>query len=106
MDPTFRSRTAELGRALSARGLDALLVTSPASWYYLTGFTGEAGVLVVEADGARLVTDGRFTVQAEEELRGVVVVPQKDGLYASCGRLLRQRRYRKVAFAPDQLTVA
>src|SRR5262249_10308881 len=85
---------------------DALLVTSPASWYYLTGFTGESGALIVTPDGATLLTDGRFTVQAREELRGVSVELQKDGLYESCGRLLRARRRRKVGFAPDQLTVA
>jgi len=106
MHTPYRSRTKELSRALRARGLDALLVTSPASWYYLTGFTGEAGLLVVEAGRASLITDGRFTAQAEEELRGVPVVLQKDGLYQSCGRLLRRRKRGKVGFPADQLTVA
>jgi len=45
-----------------------LLVTNPADWYYLTGFTGESGVLIVDKHGITLVTDGRFTVQAEQVL--------------------------------------
>jgi Xaa-Pro aminopeptidase len=106
MHTPYRARTSELRRALRASKLDALLVTSPANWYYLTGFTGEAGVLVIEPGATSLVTDGRFTVQAEQELQEVSLVLQKDGLYATCGRLLRQKKHRRVGFASDQLTVA
>ena len=41
--------------------IDSLLVTSLANWYYLTGFTGESGALVVSRKGASLITDGRFS---------------------------------------------
>jgi len=37
---------------------------------YLTGFTGEAGVLVVTLDDAALWTDSRFFIQAEIQLEG------------------------------------
>jgi Xaa-Pro aminopeptidase len=106
MHTPYRSRTADLCRALRAGKLDALLVTSRANRHYLTGFTGEAGVLIVEPGRTSLVTDGRFTVEAEQELQGVSVVLQNDGLYATCGRLLRQRKLQRVGFASDQLTVA
>ena len=85
--------------------LDALLITSLADWYYLTGFTGEAGVLIASPRGLTLVTDGRFTVQAEQELSGVRVVLQKDGLYRTCGELLRKEKRRKVGFDQNQLSV-
>lgn len=35
---------------------------------YLSGFTGSAGTLVVTADMAGLWTDGRYFLQAEEQL--------------------------------------
>jgi len=41
------------------------------------------------------VTDGRFTVQAEQELSGVSVVLQKDGLYRTCGELLAPEERKK-----------
>jgi Xaa-Pro aminopeptidase len=47
---------------------DALLVTSMTNIRYLTGFTGSAGLLLVVPDGAVLVTDGRYGLQAGEEL--------------------------------------
>jgi Xaa-Pro aminopeptidase len=34
-----------VGSALRQRGLDSLIVTHPANWFYLTGFTGESGAL-------------------------------------------------------------
>jgi len=81
------TRARALHKLILREALDALLITSPADWFYLTGFTGEAGVLIADRRGLTLVTDGRFIVQAGEELRGVAVVEQKDGLFRTCGDL-------------------
>src|ERR1700747_2939692 len=99
-------RSQELQKLLRLQSLDALLVTSPADWYYLTGFTGEAGALIVDLRHVTLVTDGRFRVQAAEELRGVRLVEHKDGLYRSCGELLQNLRGKREGFDPNQVTVA
>jgi len=77
---------------LAGRKLDCLLVTHPANWYYLTGFTGESGALVISWDGATLVTDGRFTVQAKEETRGVKIELQQGSLYAAVGTFSSKKR--------------
>jgi len=90
---------------LRQRGLDCLLVTHPPNWYYLTGFTGESGALVVEADRATLLTDGRFTGQAKEESPGIRIVLQKGGLYPALGEWLRQKGLRRVGFDPFQLSL-
>ena len=79
MSANHSQRRHQVASALRQRGLDSLIVTHPANWFYLTGFTGESGALVVERDRATLVTDGRFTVQAKEEARGIRVVLQKGG---------------------------
>jgi Xaa-Pro aminopeptidase len=105
MANSYAHRTGELQKLLRRNSLDALLVTSPADWYYLTGFTGEAGALMVGLRQVTLVTDGRFTVQAAEELRSAKVVEQKEGLYRSCGELLKNQGARRVGFDPDQVTV-
>jgi Xaa-Pro aminopeptidase len=105
MPDTFAKRRREVVHELRRRKLDCLTVTHPANWYYLTGFTGEAGVLVVSADGSTLMTDGRFTVQAGEETRGVRIQQQKGGLFTSLGELLNQRRMRRVGYDAGQWTV-
>ena len=106
MDNVYTRRIAHLQAGIRKQSLDSLLVTSPHDWYYLTGFTGEAGVLLVEARGVTLITDGRFTVQAKEESPGLKVELQRECLYRTCGELLKRRRRRRVGFDAGQLTVA
>jgi len=56
-------RIARLRSRIDAEQLDALLVTKLANVRYLTGFTGSAALLLVTADDALFVTDGRYTEQ-------------------------------------------
>ncbi|MDE7246374.1 MAG: aminopeptidase P family N-terminal domain-containing protein, partial [Lachnospiraceae bacterium] len=46
---------------------------------YLSGFTGSAGTLLVEHDRALLWTDGRYFLQAEEQLKGSGITLMKSG---------------------------
>ncbi len=46
---------------------------------YLSGFTGSAGTLLVSKDAAWLWTDGRYFLQAEQELAGSGITLMKDG---------------------------
>jgi Xaa-Pro aminopeptidase len=74
------ARVAALRAELKRRGLDGLIVPRadrqqneylPASeerFSWLTGFTGSAGAAIVLADRAALFVDGRYTVQAAEQI--------------------------------------
>lgn len=87
------SRLPRLGQSLEDAGCDALLVTSLTNIRYLTGFTGSAGVLLVRADKALLVTDGRYETQAVEQLAGAFVeadvevanLPRQDEILRAAG---------------------
>lgn len=46
---------------------------------FLSGFTGSAGTLVVTADEAALFTDGRYFLQAENQLAGSGITLMKSG---------------------------
>jgi Xaa-Pro aminopeptidase len=73
VDPRPARRTA-LTEALTAQGLDALLVTGRANVRYLTGFSGSAGMVVVTSDELLLVTDFRYDEQARAEVGGAARV--------------------------------
>jgi len=90
---------------LAESKVHCLLITSPANWFYLTGFTGDAGALVVSRKGTTLITDGRFTVQGHEETSGVRILQQKESLFESLGQFLRDSQSNRVGFDPSQLTV-
>jgi Xaa-Pro aminopeptidase len=65
-------RLAALRGDLLGSRLTGLLVTYLPNVRYLSGFTGSAGCLVVEADRATLFTDFRYESQVAEELTGPV----------------------------------
>jgi Xaa-Pro aminopeptidase len=106
MSTPFHARRRALASLLTEAKLDFLLITSPPNWYYLTGFTGESGVLMVSRRGTTLVTDGRFAVQSRAETSGVRVVLQKSSLFESVGHSLKRTPARRVGFDTAQITVA
>jgi Xaa-Pro aminopeptidase len=91
---------------VARRKADCLLITHPANWYYLTGFTGESGALVVSPRGTTLITDGRFTVQAKEETSGIRIELQKGALYTAVAEFLKRKKLARAAYDPTQLTVS
>lgn len=60
--------------ALERHEIDALLISSPYNRRYVTGFTGTAGWAVITQGQAWLVTDFRYTQQAEQQAREFEVV--------------------------------
>src|SRR5689334_4421703 len=106
MDTAFRNRRRALAGILHESRIDVLLVTHPANWFYLTGFTGESGALVVSKKGVTLITDGRFVVQAKEETTGVRVRKQKGSVFELAVQELRDAKAQRVGFDAVHMTVA
>lgn len=85
MSTIYSDRIARLREVMAERGWDAVVIygTDPHSSEYpaarwkqvewLTGFTGEAGDVVVTADHAGLWTDSRYFIQALSQLEGTGV---------------------------------
>ena len=106
MNTPFQDRRRALVSKLREAKLDCLLIGHPGNWFYLTGFTGESGVLVVSRKETALVTDGRFSVQGREETSGVLILLQKGSLFESVGQFVKGTPWRRVGFDPTQITVA
>jgi Xaa-Pro aminopeptidase len=100
----FSDRTARLRESLKA---DALLVSLLANIFYLCGFSGSAGLLLVEPTRSTLFTDSRYTFQSREEVKGAKVVIAKKGLLTAVGDHLARRRGRiRLAASLKHITVA
>jgi Xaa-Pro aminopeptidase len=106
METPFHHRRRALAALLHQSRIDTLLVTYPANWFYLTGFTGESGALVTSKKGTTLITDGRFMVQARAETAGVRILQQEGTLLESAAQFLKDARVRKVGFDPTHMTVS
>ncbi|WDF83664.1 Xaa-Pro peptidase family protein [Lacticaseibacillus pabuli] len=59
---------------LSASDYDALLLTDVINVQYATGFTGDESAVLITKDGAILVTDSRYTEQAQQEVNINIVL--------------------------------
>jgi|CXWL01.1.fsa_nt_gi Xaa-Pro aminopeptidase len=69
LSATLAERHARLREALTAQGIDALVVTSAPNIRYLTNHAGSAGVLVATMTGMHLIVHGVYTesVRARQE---------------------------------------
>jgi len=106
MKTVFSKRQRALRAELTRLGLGSLLVTHPPSWYYLTGFTGDAGALVVTRRGIALITDGRFVAQAAAETSRVRIVRQQGALAVAAGQFLWGIGAGSVGFDSSRVSVA
>ncbi len=106
MKSTVGDRLASFRRALRAGDVRSALVTDPVSVRYLSGFTGDDSWLLVAARGATLITDGRFTEQADRECRGLSVIIRHGRIVDEAAREVRRRRIERLAFDPERVTVA
>jgi Xaa-Pro aminopeptidase len=99
-----------LGRlrlSFSGLGVDAVLVTHLPNIRYLSGFTGSAGILLVDSSRATLFVDSRYTFQARQEVSGARVQICKHGLLRAAAEALRARKGRcRVGYSAGQVTVA
>jgi Xaa-Pro aminopeptidase len=100
------SRLKRLRQALDRAGAGALLETHLPNVYYLCGFSGDSGALLVDPSSATLFTDGRFTTQAKEETRGIRIHIHKGPLLEAVGDHLRGRKRQRIAVSPSRLTLA
>lgn len=107
MPETHARRRTRLREQLAARRLDALLVVDLLNIRYLTGFTGSnAGLLVLADDEKTCVfaTDGRYHIQAEEQVPDLVRIDVR-----RCDLGLAERAVdmgcRRIGYESDHMTV-
>jgi len=100
-------RIGQLRRRLTKTGLSGLLVTHLPDVRYLVGFTGSSGVLAVTRRAVRLFTDGRYTVQAAEEVSDAKVqIVTSSPSVAAVEWLAAQPGIDAIGFDPFETTVA
>lgn len=108
MKDLHERRLEKLRRALRADPVDTLMVVAPQNVRYLTGFTGEASVLLVGKANTLLVSDGRFATQLEQECPGleVHVRPVEQLLFDAVGEVVGRFGTSRLGYEPSKLTMA
>lgn len=105
----FRARQQLLRDHLSTTRFDGLLISHLPNIRYLCGFTGSAGLLLVEERGSVFFTDSRYDTQAHEEVKEAKVVIDSKAAAQSLGNFLRRRKRSRpsiIAVEADHFTLS
>ena len=86
----FQRRQHILIDKLAKENLDGMIVTNLTHIRYLCGFTGSSATLLITADQVHFITDGRYVVQSEKEVKGA-----KAKYHSAQGYIRQMRHYLK-----------
>ena len=102
----FNKRTEKLRKLMAEKNIEALWVTQEENRYYLSGFTGDSGQLLVTATEQFLLTDGRFIEQAQKEAPDYQVTDIGNNFWGQMGNILAVVGIKKLSFEAQHLTYA
>jgi len=92
------NRLTRLRDILAKSKVEALVVSALPNVRYFTGFTGSNGALIVTNDQALFFTDGRYTLQAAQQVTGARVEIIKKAMGQAIVTALKRRKVRNVGF--------
>ena len=100
----MNARIDKLRLFMTEHALDGMLVMKPENRRYFSGFTGSAGALLVSAQEARLITDFRYVVQAEQEASGCEIIRHTGTLLDEVHQSANSLKLKTVGFEADYVT--
>jgi Xaa-Pro aminopeptidase len=96
----------KLRAEMAARGIPALVVSGDSNRYYMSGFTGSSGVLVITQSDAVLITDFRYTEQAAQQAHGFRVVMHAGRIPESVSAVAQELGIKRLGLESEHLTYA
>jgi len=106
----FHTRQKKLREHLATTRFDALLISHLPNVRYLCGFTGSAGLLLVEEDVSVFFTDVRYDTQSRHEVKGAKVVIAPKALLGTVAEWMSAKRKRargwSIGIEAEHVTVA
>ncbi len=98
------SRLERLRQELDKREVDAILISHPENRFYLSGFSGSSGYLLITKEDAILATDFRYLEQAKKEAKGFELFQVSGGAEEWLGKLISQASPKRLGFESGHLT--
>jgi len=102
---TIARRLSACRKNIQQKRLDGYLVTNRSDQFYLTGFDGEDGAILVLSKRVYLLTDGRFAEEAVESAPWASAVIRQGALNEAIARLAKKHRLKQIGFQPARLSV-
>lgn len=94
-------------KILEKNKLDAVLISNGKNMYYVSGFAGETGYVYISAKRHAVITDFRYTIQAEIEAKGYEIITIGNGGYEEAiNDILKADGINKLGFESEDMLFA
>ncbi|MFA5628958.1 MAG: aminopeptidase P family protein [Dehalococcoidales bacterium] len=98
-------RISKLREILKEKNLDAVLISQPQNRYYLSGFSGSAGYLLITQNNTVLATDFRYVEQVKEQSPLYTLFQITDGIDKWFPEITGGLNIKTLGFEPGDITI-
>ncbi|HHX12832.1 MAG TPA: aminopeptidase P family protein [Clostridiales bacterium] len=92
---------------LQKNDLDAVLISNGKNMYYVSGFAGETGYVYISSKRHAVITDFRYTIQAEIEAQGYEIITIGNGGYEEAiNDILKEDGINRLGFESEDMLFA
>ncbi|HOL50750.1 MAG TPA: Xaa-Pro peptidase family protein [Armatimonadota bacterium] len=100
----MKMRLGKLRAQFRERDIDGFIIASYENRYYMSGFSGTAGTLVISADDAVLITDFRYVEQAKAQAPEFRVIMHKGPMVDTVKEVVAGMGLKRVGFESARIT--
>ncbi|MCJ7768886.1 MAG: aminopeptidase P family N-terminal domain-containing protein, partial [Dehalococcoidales bacterium] len=100
----IHNRLDRLRKGLDEKDVDAVLISRPENIYYLSGFDGTAGFLLITKEDNILATDFRYLEQAERQAAGFKIFKTTGEMEDWLPRLINGLSVKNIGFEDSHLS--
>ncbi|EIW01265.1 M24 family metallopeptidase [Thermoanaerobacter siderophilus] len=94
----MNKRLQNLRELMKEKDIEAFVIYKFVNVTYITGFTGDDSVALVTHNKAIFITDGRYTEQAQKEVKDFEVIEHKTGIKEVLKEYIKTLEIKKLAF--------
>ena len=102
----MNARLTKILEKIAAEKVDAVLITKIANITYFSGFRGDSSALFIGKNFFKLITDGRYLEQAQNQAKNFQIVEQTEGLYKKIVDEIKSSACKKIGVEGLVMTVA
>ncbi len=103
---SLKNRLHKLRQRLAEKKIDAILISQPENRYYLSGFDGSSGYLLITPQSTILATDFRYLEQAKTQAPDCEIFPITNDIADWFPKLITELGLKRLGFEAGHVTFA
>ena len=103
---SLKNRLQKLRQRLAEKKIDAILISQPENRYYLSGFDGSSGYLLITPQSTILATDFRYLEQAKTQAPDYEIFPITNDIADWFPKLITELGLKRLGFEAGHVTFA